>query len=56
MATNAKMVETEIKIQKAFIQLLQQEGFGKLSVQQLVKLASSAAAPFICIILINTIY
>ncbi|RND88526.1 DNA-binding transcriptional repressor AcrR [Lacticaseibacillus paracasei] len=46
MATNAKMVETEIKIQKAFIQLLQQEGFGKLSVQQLVKLASISRGTF----------
>ncbi|RNE31466.1 TetR/AcrR family transcriptional regulator [Lacticaseibacillus paracasei] len=46
MATNAKMVETEIKIQKAFIQLLQQEVFGKLSVQQLVKLASISRGTF----------
>ena len=46
MATNTKMVETEVKIQKAFIQLLQQEGFGKISVQQLVKLAGISRGTF----------
>lgn len=46
MAVNTKMVETEVKIQKAFIQLLQQEGFGKVSVQQLVKLAGISRGTF----------
>nr|WP_282564763.1 TetR/AcrR family transcriptional regulator [Liquorilactobacillus sicerae] len=40
------MFETEVKIQKAFIQLLQQEGFGKVSVQQLVKLAGISRGTF----------
>jgi AcrR family transcriptional regulator len=44
--TNTKMLETEIKIQKAFVQLIQAQGFDKLSVQQLAKTAAISRGTF----------
>ncbi|MDD9150186.1 TetR/AcrR family transcriptional regulator [Sporolactobacillus sp. CQH2019] len=44
--TNTKMLETEIKIQKAFIKLVHENGFDKLSVQQLSKAAGISRGTF----------
>ena len=46
MASSTKMLETEMKIQQAFMTLMHQEGFGKLSVQQLAKLAGISRGTF----------
>lgn len=46
MASSTKMLETEMKIQQAFMTLMHQEGFSKLSVQQLAKLAGISRGTF----------
>ncbi|GAF40744.1 transcriptional regulator [Agrilactobacillus composti DSM 18527 = JCM 14202] len=40
------MLETEIKIQKAFVQIIQEQSFDKLSVQQLAKTAHISRGTF----------
>jgi AcrR family transcriptional regulator len=44
--TNTKMLETEIKLQKAFITLVHQRGFDHLSVQQLTQTAAISRGTF----------
>ncbi|ERL65910.1 TetR/AcrR family transcriptional regulator [Schleiferilactobacillus shenzhenensis] len=44
--TNTKMLATEVKIQKAFVQLVGRQGFDKLSVQQLTQAAGISRGTF----------